>query len=249
MNCLEFRRVVLEEPQQLAPALVAHKQQCKECHRYYVQLQEQEALLMEALAVPVPDDLAAKIMLQCSFDETSDQADANSSVVPLKSKGKTFSQFIGGFAVAASVMLGVVFWQTHLSSEQRELTEMFVQHMEHEAHSLVLEEPISVGRVGFTLNNVGIKPMGELVNVTYAANCIIEDKMVAHLVVKTDKGPVTILLMPNKQFKTEFAQEAKQWQVALTNMKQGSAAFIGPKTLDMEPIQQQVMQSVDVLQI
>ncbi|MDE1461983.1 DUF3379 family protein [Spartinivicinus poritis] len=251
MNCLEFRRVVLEEPQQLSPALAEHKQQCKECLRYYTQLQEQEALLMEALAVPVPDDLAAKIMLQCSFDQTSDQevTETEPTIVPLKSKSKTFRQFIGGFAVAASVMMGVVFWQAHLNSEQQQLTEMFVQHMEHEAHSLVLEEPIPVGRVGFTLNNVGIKAMAELANVTYAANCVIEDKMVAHLVVKTDKGPVTVLLMPHKQFGDEFAEEAKQWQVALNNMKQGSVAFIGPKSLNMEPIQQQVMQSVDVLQI
>lgn len=250
MNCLEFRRVVLEAPHKLKPTLELHKQQCQECQRYYEQLQASEMQLMEALAVPVPDDLAAKIMLQCSFEQSEKEvevAETAPKVVPLKSK--TFRQFVGGFAVAASVMMGVVFWQAHLNSEQLQLTDMLVQHMEHEAHSLLLEQPISAGRVSYALNNVGIKPMDEIANVTYAANCLVNDKMVAHLVVNTDKGPVTVLLMPNNQFGNEFAQEDKEWQVSLANMKRGSLALIGPKALDLAQVQQQVMNSVEVLQI
>ena len=60
-NCLEFRREKLADPRHLSPDALAHLNECAACRGFAAEINENEARLAAALAVPVPEGLAERI--------------------------------------------------------------------------------------------------------------------------------------------------------------------------------------------
>ena len=63
-NCLEFRREKLADPRHLSPDALAHLNECAACRGFAAEINENEARLAAALAVPVPEGLAERIVLR-----------------------------------------------------------------------------------------------------------------------------------------------------------------------------------------
>jgi anti-sigma factor RsiW len=66
MNCLEFRRLKLAEPKLTREEARAHASECPACLAFARSVDESEAAFGRALAVPVPEGLADRILLRQS---------------------------------------------------------------------------------------------------------------------------------------------------------------------------------------
>src|SRR5712691_6248359 len=63
MNCLEFHRMKLADPHRLPPEAQAHAAQCAACATFARSIDEAERDVERALATPVPEGLADRVLL------------------------------------------------------------------------------------------------------------------------------------------------------------------------------------------
>ncbi|MBU2710951.1 DUF3379 family protein [Zooshikella harenae] len=245
MKCLEFRRLALEQPAAIPAEAQAHIRQCANCKQFYQKLNTQEAALAQALAVDVPEDLVAKIMLRQSF---APEEPAGSSA---KGSHQGVKRGIIGFALAASigvlaVMLNWLPLNTPVYEEHGATAELMIRHVEDESETLTKTELISMDTFRKTLQNVNLQAKADYQGITFAGNCIVDGILAAHFVVQTPEGPVTVLLMPNHPFHDPIDYSDKRWHVAMVPMKKGSAAFISPPGLNWQVVKDQMMAIVKV---
>ncbi|MCL6417478.1 DUF3379 domain-containing protein [Aestuariirhabdus sp. Z084] len=249
MNCMEFRRISLEDPQHMGDEADQHLEQCTACHTYYRGLLQQERLLEKAFAIEVPDDLAARVTLRQRLEEQGDSAvtmlpTRDNVVAPVK-----WRKWATGFALAASIVAVTLGINLRTQGNPAQIAQMLVDHVEHEAYTLQLQDAVTQGRLAYTLNNVDIETLAHLGGVTFAGNCLIEGQLAAHLVVQTESGPVTILMMPNSELRPFDYSSADATRVQTVALERGSLALIGPEAVDLDRVRERVISSVRVLRI
>ena len=170
MNCLEFHRAVGADPGAHTPELLEHAGQCAACARYREELQRMDQLIYRAVRIEV---------------------DAQSARAP------TRRRWLPRWAAAASVIaacgLGVLLW---FSAPRATFAEQLVAHAEGEPQSLVRSaEPVAPGMLHDVLARSGVRLKPGAGMISYAMSCWFRGQFVPHLVVQSDEGPVTVLLL------------------------------------------------------
>jgi hypothetical protein len=130
------------------------------------------------------------------------------------------------FALAASVLLGVIIaggaWlfrpATALASE-------VVQHVEEEADSWNMDQPLPPEQVGRILDTAGAQ-FDSPFPVVYGYPCPFRGHRVAHLVVRTPNGPMTVMLIPHERVMRRTAIEQSGMQGVLLPAGPGSVALL-----------------------
>ena len=119
------------------------------------------------------------------------EIDAQSARAP------TRRRWLPRWAAAASVVaacgLGVVLW---FSAPRATFAEQLVAHVEGEPQSLVRSaEPVAPGMLDDVLARSGVRLKPGAGMISYAMSCWFRGQFVPHLVVQSDEGPVTVLLL------------------------------------------------------
>lgn len=185
MNCLDFRRRISAEPRSRAPDLLAHRDSCTDgCGAFWQRAQRFEDDVEAAMAVPVPDGLADRILLAQATGERRAQV----------GRRRTW------MAMAASVLIafgGVgMLWRY---TDQHSLAALAVAHMPWEMDSLALTRPmtddqVEAGFVGRATHLKGPAPG----MVTYVHDCTVGPYPAVHAVTRMNDEPVVALYMPGK---------------------------------------------------
>lgn len=173
MNCEELRTRVGAEPSTTQPEVLEHIAGCAECTRYREELQAMDRLIYRALAVDAPTDKSA-------------------------SRSHRKQSTTRAWRMAASVLITVLvgtmaLW---LLSPRESIAAEAIAHVQHEQFSLVrtsatvdqqqLEKILAAARLR-------LKPGAA--RVSYAQSCPFRGQRVPHLVVQTEQGPVTALVV------------------------------------------------------
>ena len=80
--------------------------------------------------------------------------------------------------------------------------------------------------------------------ITYAQSCIINGRVVPHLVIQGERGPVTILLMPEEKISGAQSFGDEDIQGVILPVGNGSIAIIGGAGERLDGIQERVRNSV-----
>ena len=80
--------------------------------------------------------------------------------------------------------------------------------------------------------------------ITYAQTCVINGKEIPHLVIQGERGPVTILLLPDEHIDAATPLEGQSVQGVILPVGDGSIAIIGDREEALGPIQENVLQAV-----
>jgi hypothetical protein len=186
MNCAAYRRSMLSDPHDLDAALVEHRGNCRDCSLYTERLLRFESRLDRALRVtlPEPKKLAAG----------PPPADR---VVPLR-RPIHRNRWL---AMAASVLLAcVVAAGLWLSIPDRSLAADVVKHVRDKPKSwLRTDVPVSGGELEDVLRNSNMRLTGKSGIVSYASSCSFRGHHVPHLVVQTQSGPVTVMVLVHER--------------------------------------------------
>jgi hypothetical protein len=206
MNCLDFRRRIGAAPRSRDPELLAHRDACKEgCAAFWQRAQRFEDDLEAALAVPVPEGLADRILLAQATGERRRQVGRRRAWL----------------AVAASLLIafagGGLLWR---QADLRSLPALAVAHMPGEMGALSLTRPmtdaqVEAGFFGRATRLKGPAPAG----VTYVHDCTVGPYPAVHVVTRMDDEPVVALYMPGKMTDktTDFRRDGWEGrQVALS---------------------------------
>ena len=89
MNCLDFKRLALSDPNSAEPSFVLHSKECPDCLKYVGGIRQMDADLSKSVDVQMPSSLMARLELnQMLEEEASEQVSS--------------SRGFRGYAIAAS---------------------------------------------------------------------------------------------------------------------------------------------------
>jgi Protein of unknown function (DUF3379) len=176
MDHTHYRSAIMADPHDSDPDLRAHRESCAECRAFTEQLLRFEARLERALLVDILPGAA---------------------VLPFARSGRAAQGPRRWMAVAASLLLALVIaggvW---LTLPQRSLAADVVAHMAGEPDAWRLTDvPVPDADLNAVLENSKLRLKPDAGVVSYASSCNFRGHKVPHLVVQTQSGPVTVMVL------------------------------------------------------
>jgi hypothetical protein len=185
MDCAHYRRTLMADPHDPDPALSKHRATCHDCNLYTQRLLRFESRLERAMGVPVPAQPDADTL-------------PSNRVVPFRRKLPRAAPYRKGWlAMAASLLLALVvaggLW---LSAPGPSLAADVVTHMAGEPQAWRRTDvPVPTPSLLDVLRNSGLRLGSGAGVVSYASSCEFRGHRVPHLVVQTESGPVTVMVL------------------------------------------------------
>ena len=177
-ECAHARLQIGGDPHHLPPEVVAHLATCAECTRFRDETMLLDGRLRAALELPLAQFRTRK-------------------AAPVRRH-----------ALAASILLGIVLaggiWGLR---SQPTLAGDVVDHVLDEASSWDQQQLLPASEVAETLRTAGIQFDASL-PVIYAYPCPFRGHRVAHFVIRTENGPMTVMLLGHEKVskRTEFSE-------------------------------------------
>ena len=226
MNCQEFRQHYLSEPRSHDSAYLEHLQTCHACTEFAAQETAFEQALAGALAVPVPENLSARVILNQAIQQP---------------------RWPYGLSAAAAVLLILIPvtllllrpWSTSL--EQDVLT-----HITDEREHLAARDRVPESKVLAVLETIGVAGNPFLSNVHYAGVCPIRHHLGGHLIVAGTQGPVTILFMPREAIGQQQRIDADGFHGIIVPHGAGSVAIVGQSGEALDDFKRQLLITPEV---
>ena len=129
--------------------------------------------------------------------------------------------------------------------EYSSLAEEVLAHLDHEPKALRVTDRAVSDRRLYSVVTPDIASMDRSAGlISYAQTCVINGREVPHLVLQGERGPVTILLMPDESVEGATALEGEQVDGVILPVGDGSIAIIGERDERIDEIQQRILKSV-----
>ena len=221
MNCLEFRRRFLEEPAQESEPARAHRESCDRCRHWHAEAQQAESRLRRALRIPVPEDLAASILLAQTTEDRSQRRQYT--------RRRTIWAMAAGLVLAVGAT-GALLW----SGFKPPLTQLAAEHMGHEPEALALRAALDSDAIATRLRDAGAQLVSVPGTVTYVQRCPLGLHRSLHLVALEDGAPVTVFFVPGARLQGDRVFEQGPWHGRQHAVNNGLLIVIGtePQSLD-----------------
>ena len=125
------------------------------------------------------------------------------------------------------------------------LGEELLAHMDHEPYALkVTDVPVSDARLARVVAADIARLDHSAGLITYAQSCIVNGHEVPHLVIQGERGPVTILLMPEESVSGPESVVGESIQGVIIPIGNGSIAIFGEREEALDRIERKVLDSV-----
>lgn len=232
MNCEDYRQAIAADPSYDGGD--AHLSACGDCRAFRDEMRALDRRIGRALALEVPS---------LSLPELPDVDTEN--VVPLA--GHRRFSMPAWMAVAAVLVLGAFIGIRMLGSDVTypSLADEIVAHLDHEPYALrVTDTPVDERRLARVVPASVANMNHDAGLITYAQTCVINGKRIPHLVVQGERGPVTILLLPDEMIDAAMQLEGESINGILLPVGSGSVAIIGERDERLDSIQENVVNSV-----
>ena len=228
MDCLQFRRAAGADPQHLDDAARDHAEACPACAQQLRQLRLLDARILAALEVPVPRAAAAA---------------GGTSIAVVGLDRRRWLALAA--SIVAGVLVGTLLW---VGGPQDSLARGLVEHLGHEPEALVVtDRPMDAARLDEVLERGGIRLRPEIGTVSYANTCLFRGRRVPHLVVQTDDGPVTVMVLRHERPARPVAFDEQGQSGRIVPVGPGSIAVIGEAGVDLEQVTSAVTGAVEWL--
>ena len=226
MDCLEFRRLAGADPQHPSTAMLEHAAGCPRCTGYLRQTLELDRHILAALSVPVTSSGAGR-------------AKGAAAWVPGLDRRRWYAL---AASIVAGVLVGTLLW---VGGPRNTLAQDVVAHMDHEPDALVVTTPADDAVLGRVLERGGIRLRPEVGTVSYANSCRFRGRTVPHLVVQTDRGPVTVMVLRHERLDAPVRFAEHGFSGTIVPAGPGSIAVIGAGDAELEQVTERVVAAVD----
>jgi len=231
MNCEEYKQAIATDPSFDGGA--GHLSECAACQAYRKEILELDQAIGRALALDVP---------QLTVPELPDIDSSN--VVALSKRRMSPPVWM---AMAATVVLAafVGFRMMGTGVEYDSLGEELLAHMDHEPYALrVSDTPVSDARLDRVVSAEVARLDHSAGLITYAQTCVVNGRKVPHLVIQGERGPVTIVLMPEEMVSGPESVTGESVKGVILPVGDGSIAIFGEREEALERIERKVLDSV-----
>jgi len=232
MNCEEYRHRIAAEPSFDGGA--GHLSECLACQAFRTELQSLDGKIARAMQIDIPT---------LSFPELP--AIDTDNVVPLAPRAQRVRP--AWFALAATVLLAAVVGirMSGIGVSYESLADEVLAHLDHEPASLRPSiTPVSDARITDVVPANVARLDHDAGLITYARSCKINGKTVPHLVIQGERGPITILLMPDEAVSKATSLDGENTHGVILPVGDGSIAIIGARDEKLERVEKSVLNSV-----
>jgi hypothetical protein len=238
MICDEATVFIGGDPQTVSPELDEHLRCCRDCSHLREQMLGFDMQLRCALelrlypagtASPGPDALAVGL---------------SSRKLPRKAPWQSARarEWGLGIGLAASLMLGVALW---LNPPRDTLAAQVIDHIAHEPDSWSRTEQVSAATLGTILRESGVKLRPGMDPVVYASRCDFLGHKVPHLVMLTETGPVTIMILTHERVTVTEPFQADHYWGLLMPAGAGSIAVVSHTEMSLEEPARNVVRALE----
>jgi len=233
MNCNDYQEAIAADPSESFDGGAEHVSSCQPCSSYRDEIRALNDRIAQALMVDTPELKMPELP----------PIEVDSNVVNLPFGRLTTPTWIG---IAASVAIAVVFGARFLGGDVQELSlaDELLAHLDYEPWAL----QVSTQQVSnYSLNDVlsaDVADIGGLGLITYATTCVIHGNLVPHIVLQGEKGPITLLLMPEEMVDGLTPVIGDGIEGVIIPVGNGSIAIIGNRDEMLDKYQQQVIDAV-----
>jgi hypothetical protein len=230
-TCEQYREAIAGDPSFDGGA--AHLSACESCQAFRSEMQALDLIIGRALAINVPD---------IRVPELSEVDTSNVSALP-KRRFSTPTWLAVAATVTLAAFVGFRMLGDDLSSNT--LAEQIIAHIDHEpfafreAHAAVSDERLRrviPGAISTLDHTAGL--------ITYAQSCLINGRDVPHLVIQGERGPITILLMPDEKVSGAQTFGGKSVNGIILPVGNGSIAIVGEEGERLDQVEERVKNSV-----
>jgi hypothetical protein len=204
MNCLEFHREKLADPHRLSPEARSHAQTCASCGAFARSVDEAERGLEQALATPVPEGLADRIIL----------------------RSRTRNRTWRAWALAAGIVLAVAAGFAGLRPGEDRYARLAIEHVVMEPESFTTMRNAGPEAFRAALQAFGGSLKQPLENVRYVMLCPVEGGFGWHVVFETPEGLATLILVPDKPLHVVQQASTRGWNALARPAKNGYYAIV-----------------------
>jgi hypothetical protein len=186
MNCLEFRRLLGSEPASTLSAFVAHRAECPSCAAAQQRADEFELRIRRAASIPVPVNLADRILLAQTTESRHGSRNRRRGYVAI------------AFAAAASIVVALIAVRQP-DQEMPALAGMVIEHLhEHPVSSAASATAVASQSVidAFSARGVALASVPDGIN--YVHQCPAGPYRSVHMVMPEKDGPVSVVYVVDK---------------------------------------------------
>jgi hypothetical protein len=179
MDCLEFRRLLGSDPRVADPDARAHLESCPRCQDTFARAQAFEAHIAGALAIPVPEGLADRVLL------------AQLTAERQRRRGFRYGWIALAAAAALVIAVGIV---RRESAGARSLPDLVVAHVNGEERAaLALRAQVPSSDVERAFAERGVQLASVPAGISYVHKCPVGDYRTVHMVMPKDDRPVSVV--------------------------------------------------------
>ncbi len=231
MDDLAFRRAVYADPNTKDPEIIAAANADPAKKALLNELKALDKQLASASKIPVPDDLAHKLIWQGTITDFA--------------RHKKRSRIYLSIAASVAFVVGLSFtlWQQHatvnISSEA--LAHMYYTDMQEAPRA----SAVSLDIVNDRLAGYGASLASEIGVIKSANYCRLDSVKSLHLILETASGLVSVFVLPDDR-KMDVLSTFSDTQYAGETLKpeRANVLVVGDKGQDLTPIKQEVEQKL-----
>jgi len=230
MDELEFRRRVYANPDDNSDDVVNAANEDAQKQHFLSDTRALNEQIKSAVKVPVPDDLADKLIWQSTMREHATQ--------------KKRARWHIAMAASVAFVMGLTFamW----TPSKVDLGHAALAHMSHaEIEMRFASTPVSLELVNAKLESMGAELTQDIGNVYVANYCQLDNFKALHLIVETDVGEVSLFIMPHEADTTlpnRFSDDSYTGKGFST--QQASVMIVGDKGSDLSAFSGKVRNSL-----
>lgn len=234
MDCLTFRRQLLEDPGRKDPALTRHEAACAPCAGFARELRADEAKLAEALDFEAPSELTERIQLAISFGEAP----------PRRPRSRWLAVAASAVLAVSAATLGWLHYQRPY--EDLSLERSVLHHVADETSHLYAPGPAQPDDVRRVFARFGARVSEDAIGqVSFAGVCMMRRNNGVHLVLRGQQGPVTVFFMPGEHTTEPMKLNSDRFAGMIEPTTWGSIAVVGEQGEKLAPVLARVQHAVD----
>ena len=229
MDDLEFRRRAYAEPNNEDKDFLDKKNESADNARFVDELKILDKKIADAMQVEPPEGLAERIKL-------------NQQLGAHTHKTKQYRLML---SIAASILIvfSVVF--AFLSpTGGKDLTKEVLVHVYDELDHLEENHHYSIDRANLMFASHGGKFNHSIGELRYVGSCDIAKKPGLHMVLEGEKGPVTVMMMPQSKIEKAIQIADSRFQGSIEPTMKGSYAIVAERGEKIEQVKQAVNSSL-----
>jgi len=226
MNCLEFHRAKLADPRRLPLEAQSHAAQCAACAAFANSVDEAERDVERALAAPVPEGLADRILLRVHGARPAWKV----------------------WALAASIVLGIGLGVAALlypTPAGEHYAREAIEHVIAEPESFTTVHLADVPSLDELIRTSGGRLKAPLGNVRYVKLCPVEGGTGWHIVFETPEGLATLLVIPGQPLGTTQHASSAEWSALARPTRRGYYAVVTPSAQKTSHVDQLIRERID----